>query len=282
MSCMSDVAEVTLFSDFAAEQKWEAPAAQDEDDEAAILAAMATVKQRDAALEAQLSPTAGREAYDSSSDDEVQELIALAETPERQSAESGHCHLSPSVTGAMNSDTCQPEAAAALDCCESHVSHPIPLLQRADPGVLSFIPPGAVMHPKPRSKRKADRSASLGSTVEAGAPGNSGAPRSQPKSGELVHVPATIPAEQQQQLFGRPVDHSSFQGLGLAKPLADHLEELNFSTPTLIQRAAVPPLLVRAPAEKGGRCAHCQPVGMRVTCARLSTARFTPAASALF
>ena len=66
-----------------------------------------------------------------------------------------------------------------------------------------------------------------------------------------MHVPATIPAEQQQQLFGRPVDHSSFEGLGLAKPLADHLEELNFSTPTLIQRAAIPPLLVRATAEQG-------------------------------
>ena len=78
---MSGVAEVKLFSDVAAEQKWEAPAAQDEDDEAAILAAMAAVKQRDAALEAQLSPTAGREAYDSSSDDEVHKFTASAETP---------------------------------------------------------------------------------------------------------------------------------------------------------------------------------------------------------
>lgn len=118
-------------------------------------------------------------------------------------------------------------------------------------GVLSFLPPGTTMHPKPRNNRKADRSASLGSTLGAGAPGKSAAPRLQPKSGELVHVPATIPAEQQQQLFGRPVDHSSFEGLGLAKPLADHLEELNFSTPTLIQRAAIPPLLVRATAEQG-------------------------------
>ena len=74
---MSDVAEMKLFSDVAAEQKWEAPAAHDEDDEAAILAAMATVKQRDAALEAQISPTAGREAYDSSSDDKVHKLYCL-------------------------------------------------------------------------------------------------------------------------------------------------------------------------------------------------------------
>ena len=124
-------------------------------------------------------------------------------------------------------------------------------LQEADAGVLSFIPPGTTMHPKPRSKRKADRSTSLGSTPGAGATGRSAAPRSQPRSGELVHVPATIPAKQQQQLFGRPVDHSSFEGLGLAKPLADHLEELNFSTPTLIQRAAIPPLLVRACAKQG-------------------------------
>ncbi len=68
---MSDIAEVKPFSDVSAEQKWEAPAAQDEDDEAAILAAMATVKQHDAALEAQLPINAGRGAFDSSSDDEV-------------------------------------------------------------------------------------------------------------------------------------------------------------------------------------------------------------------
>ena len=96
---MSGVAEVKLFSDVAAEQKWEAPAAQDEEDEAAILAAMATVKQRDAALEAQLPATAGREAYDSSSDDEVHKSIALARTPKRQSAASGQCRLLPSIIG---------------------------------------------------------------------------------------------------------------------------------------------------------------------------------------
>ena len=94
-----------LLSDAAAEQKWEAPAAQDEDDEAAILAVMATVKQRDAALEAQLPASAGREAYDSSSVDEVHESIAQATTPERQSAASGQHHLSPSITGGMICDT---------------------------------------------------------------------------------------------------------------------------------------------------------------------------------
>ena len=196
---------------------------------------------------------------------------------ERQPAESGHCRLSPSVIGGMTSGTCLPQAAAVLACRESHASHPIHLLQKADAGVLSFIPPGTTMHPKPRSKRKADRSANLGSTLGAGAPGKSAAPRSQPKSGELVHVPATIPAEQQQQLFGRPVDHSSFEGLGLAKPLADHLEELNFSTPTLIQRAAIPPLLVSATGRQGlvWRRSACW------VCARLSTAEFKPATLAL-
>ena len=101
---MADVAQVKKFSDVAAEQKWEAPAARDEDDEAAILAAMATVKQRDAALEAQLPATAGREAYDSSSEDEVHISLALAMTPERHSAASGQRHLSPSIFEGMNPD----------------------------------------------------------------------------------------------------------------------------------------------------------------------------------
>ena len=119
-------------------------------------------------------------------------------------------------------------------------------------GVVSFVPPGmkSVSAPKRRknqpltptaehhtthgSKQKPDKQ------KQAGTP----APRTMLKSGELVHAEASVPVELWQQVYGKQVDRTSFAGLGLALELADHLEAINFSQPTLIQQQAIPPLLV--------------------------------------
>lgn len=43
------------------------------------------------------------------------------------------------------------------------------------------------------------------------------------KPGELVHVGSAVPDAANAEVFS-PTDRSSFQGLGLAQTLADHLE----------------------------------------------------------
>jgi hypothetical protein len=63
-----------------------------------------------------------------------------------------------------------------------------------------------------------------------------------------------------------PVDPSTFEGLGLAPVLGDHLEALNFAAPTRVQQAALPVLLagrdalVRAPTGSGKTLAYLAPL----------------------
>lgn len=61
------------------------------------------------------------------------------------------------------------------------------------------------------------------------------------KTGEMLHAEPDVPAEQRQQLFGTPDDvaltgtlPSSWPGLGLCAPLAEHLTALNFLEPTQV------------------------------------------------
>ncbi|KAK9817068.1 hypothetical protein WJX72_009018 [[Myrmecia] bisecta] len=85
------------------------------------------------------------------------------------------------------------------------------------------------------------------------------------KQGELVHTGGQVPAAQQLEVFG-PVDSTTFHGLGLAQSLAEHLEAINFTTPTRVQRAAIPVLLkgrdalVNAPTGSGKTLAFLAPI----------------------
>ncbi|BDA42696.1 DEAD-box ATP-dependent RNA helicase 17 [Coccomyxa sp. Obi] len=89
--------------------------------------------------------------------------------------------------------------------------------------------------------------------------------KSNMKTGELVHAESAVPASQKLEVFG-PVDSSSFRGLGLAEALSDHLEEINFVTPTRIQQSAIPVLLrgrdalVNAPTGSGKTLAYLAPI----------------------
>ncbi|CAL5219539.1 g1390 [Coccomyxa viridis] len=82
------------------------------------------------------------------------------------------------------------------------------------------------------------------------------------KTGELTHRgQAAVDNENFE-----PVKADTFEGLGLPKSLADHLEELNFMSPTRIQQQAIPRLLrrrdalVNAPTGSGKTLAYLAPI----------------------
>lgn len=96
----------------------------------------------------------------------------------------------------------------------------------------------------------------------------------QHKAGDLTHAEPNVPAEQRQQLFGDrstaaatdSIDSHSWQGLGLAEDLADHLIALNFQEPTAVQQQTIPLLLrgrdacVRSPTGSGKTLCYLAPL----------------------
>lgn len=80
-------------------------------------------------------------------------------------------------------------------------------------------------------------------------------------TGDLTHVLQRVPAD-----LAAVQSRGSFASLGLAASLADHLEAINFSEPTEVQRAAIPVLLagrdalVKAPTGSGKTLAYLAPI----------------------
>ncbi|KAA6429418.1 MAG: DEAD-box ATP-dependent RNA helicase 17-like [Trebouxia sp. A1-2] len=122
-------------------------------------------------------------------------------------------------------------------------------------GVVSFVPHSANKYPKQKKPRTAS------STDQKPLAKAAQAPRTLLKAGELVHVATDVPLTAQQDMFGA-VDSSTFQGLGLAPVLCEHLEAMNFTAPTRIQQATLPVLLAgrdalaKAPTGSGKTLAY--------------------------
>ncbi len=92
------------------------------------------------------------------------------------------------------------------------------------------------------------------------------------KPGELAHAGAEVPqGPTRNDLFGDSVAEDAsgadtFAGLGLSAALSEHLEALNFATPTRVQQQAIPLLvagrdvMVRAPTGSGKTLAYLAPI----------------------
>jgi hypothetical protein len=104
------------------------------------------------------------------------------------------------------------------------------------------------------------------------------APKAKPsiqlKAGELAHAATNIPAATRQEYFGAEGGEQrggaaaagSFAALGVAAPLAEHLESLGFKVPTKVQQLSIPVLLrgrdalVRAPTGSGKTLSYVVPI----------------------
>ncbi|KAL3160790.1 hypothetical protein ABBQ38_009201 [Trebouxia sp. C0009 RCD-2024] len=123
-------------------------------------------------------------------------------------------------------------------------------------GTVSFVPHGANKYPKQKKPRTASSTDPVKAVSKAPR-----APRTLVKAGELVHVATHVPLAAQHDMFGA-VDSSTFQGLGLAPVLCEHLEAMNFNAPTRIQQATLPVLLAgrdalaKAPTGSGKTLAY--------------------------
>lgn len=175
---------------------------------------------------------------------------------------------------------------AAADADEAaDIMAAVQLLQRRDAAVQEALPNGhpdeveekqkgivvfsTDSRPMKRRKTNVDRQFERMSAKQMAEAASSAKPPPRAKvarrAGETAAADVATPAAQRAQLFGA-TDASSFEGLGLASSLADHLEAINFSKPTRIQQSVIPVMLAgrdvlaSAPTGSGKTLSYIAPV----------------------